>query len=71
MAEKDRKTLRERLAQMLARVPASVSAGSHQRAVAFKHYHAAAIKVLRNERATAAQLESAINNGGSFYGSAT
>lgn len=68
MSEPDiRPRLRERLKETLSRVPSKVNSGSHQLAVRFKKFHADAMKVANNERATLAQLQSMLNQSADFY----
>lgn len=64
--EVDRGALRQRLRALLAKVPPSVLSGSYQKAVAFKKWHAEATKVANSDRATAAQLQSLINQASSY-----
>lgn len=57
----DKVALRNKLRTLLQKVPKSVTAGSYQRTVEYKKRHAEASKVAISDRATATQLQSAIN----------
>jgi hypothetical protein len=59
--------LRQRLNELLKRVPPKVNSGSVQVAVNFKRFHASATKVVSSQRSTAQQLQSALNQADAFY----
>lgn len=62
--EKD--AARRQLRLILAKVPTAVINGSYQTAVAYKKWHATAIKVLNSDRATLPQIREAINKARDF-----
>lgn len=63
----DREKLRERLKDLLRRVPDKVNSGSVQTVRNFKKFHADATKVLNSERASRAQLLGTINTALNYH----